>query len=84
MLVYAETVSGDRSTMRQWSTLDEDWHERGACGDELEYNPVWDRFTYWVGTGCSAVPHAVPNPVPGDPLAGARLVADMADAEWAK
>lgn len=82
MIFYAEAVPGDRSTMRRYSSLDGDQEARGCGGDELWYNPVWDRFSYALGSGISEE-RVVPNPVPGDPLAGALLVADMADADWA-
>ncbi len=76
---YAEAIEGDRSTMRAWT--EEELLERDGLGDELSYAPSADTFTYALGSGLSPT-RTVPNPVPGDPVAGARLVADLADADW--
>jgi hypothetical protein len=56
--------------------------ERGGGGDELEYDPDADTFTYSLGTGISAERRVVPNPRPGNPLLGAIVVDLQADREW--
>jgi hypothetical protein len=76
---FAESTLGDRSTMREY-TLDE-LGDRDGGGDELDYDAGSDAFTYALGSGVGPT-KTVPNPVPGDPVAGARLVADRADRDW--
>lgn len=82
-IIYAESVAGDRTTMRAWDSAEQKDSATGRFGDELDYCPTEDTFEYALGSGLGPT-KTVPNPVPGDPLAGARLVADMADADWAQ
>lgn len=60
---------------------EDELEERGGIGDELYYDEAADTFSYATGSGCSPM-KTVPNPVPGKPLQGARIVSNQADVEW--
>lgn len=82
-LIYAPLTPGDNTTMRAWESRDQHFEETGGTGDELEYDPAADRFSYYPPYGATAEAITAANPVPGDPLTGAQRLSDQLDAEYA-
>lgn len=70
----------DGGPMQDWGEdPDAAFNARGGGGDELDYDPDSDTFTYSLG---GLRWKTMPNPCPGDVLAGAVEVAKQADADW--